>query len=368
MINTSRLLNLFFDLVRIDSPSRAEKPVAEFLCALLTPRGYAIRRDNAGDAIHGNTGNLLVRVPATGPGEPLAFSAHMDCVPPCHGVEPILRDGVIRSVGDTVLGGDDKAGIAAILEALFHLEESDTPHPEFLLVFTISEEEGLLGAQQLDFSSLGVSQAVVLDASGPVGTIITRSPAKSDIHVTFHGRAAHAGMEPEKGISAIQMAADAISRMRLLRIDEDTVANLGRIEGGSKTNIVAGEVTLTGEARAHDAEKLAEQLAHMRRCCEDAAKQHGGSIDFVVTQAYPALVIAPDAPLVQRTATACTALGLAPRITGTGGGSDANIFAGRGIACVNLGIGMSRVHTVDEFISVESLEQTARLTAALMQG
>lgn len=368
MIDSRRLTETFFDLVRINSPSLHEKAMADHLCALLAPRGYDIRIDNAGAAVGGDTGNLIVRIPATGPGQARAFSAHMDCVPPCIGVQPVLKDGVITSLGDTILGGDDKAGIAAILEALKHLEEENIPHPELYLLFTICEENGLVGAKNLDYTLVGAKEAVVLDSGGDVGTIITRSPAKADMTITFHGRTAHAGIEPEKGVSAIQIAASAIARMRLLRIDEETMANLGRIEGGSQTNIVAEQVVVTGEARAQDAARLKTQIEHMRQCCAQAAEEFGGSVSFVHELAYPALNVAPGTPLLKRAMEACTHLGLKAAIKGTGGGSDANIFASQGISTINLGIGMSKVHTTDEFITMDSLVQTARLTAELMQS
>jgi tripeptide aminopeptidase len=367
MINTDRLVSVFMDMVRIDSPSLDEKRMSEHLRGLLGPRGYDMRMDNAGTIIGGNTGNLIIRIPATGPGDPMAFSAHMDCVPPCLGIEPTLNDGVIRSAGETVLGGDDKAGIAAILEALFHLEEENIPHPELELIFTVCEEHGLVGAKAMDFSLVRAREVVVLDAGGPVGTIIVRSPSKADMNVVFHGRAAHAGIDPENGISAIQMAAHAIGRMRLLRIDEETVANLGRIEGGGQTNIVADTVTLTGEARAYAEAQLLAQVKHMRQCCEAAAQDFGGRVDFRHIIAYPALSVAPDSMLLHRALHACARLGLTAAVKGTGGGSDANIFAGQGMSCINLGIGMTKVHTTDEFITVESLEQSARLTAELMR-
>lgn len=368
MINTPRLTDLFLDLVRLDSPSRGEKPVVDHLVNLLAPRGYDLLVDDAGLAIGGSTGNLLVRVPATGPGDAVGFSAHMDCVPPCIGVQPVLTDGTIRSSGDTVLGGDDKAGIAAILEALFHLEEENLPHPAIDLLFTVCEEAGMLGAKRLDLSRVRSREIVVLDACGEVGTIIIRSPSKADLSMTFHGRSAHAGIEPEKGISAIQMAASAVSRMRLLRIDEETVANLGRIEGGGQTNIVPNRVTLTGEARAQTDARLLAQVDHMRECCVKAVQELGGSFDFSHEVSYPAMSVPADSMLLHRALHACHDLDLPAALKGSGGGSDANIFSGQGRSCINLGIGMSRVHTTEEFIRVADLEKTARLVAWLMRN
>lgn len=364
MINTHRLLKLFLDLVRLDSPSLGEKPVADYIRYLL--QGYDLFIDDAGKALGGSTGNVIVRVPATGPGQAMIISAHMDCVPPCLGVVPVVQDGVIRSAGATVLGGDDKAGIAAILEALLHLEEEQLPHPELYLVFTICEEEGLRGAALVDYARIGAREAVVLDAGGPVGAVIVRSPSKAGMTMTFHGRAVHAGIEPENGVNAIVIAANAVSRMRLLRIDEETVANLGRIEGGGQTNIVPDCVLLTGEARSQSPAKLQAHIEHMRACCAQAVAQCGGSFDFEYEITYPGLDVSPDSPLVLRAQDACARLGLPFAAIATGGGSDANIFAGHGIECINLAIGMSKVHTTEEFITVESLLQTTQLTAALM--
>ena len=367
MINTERLLSTFLDLIRIDSPSLHEKALADHLCALLDGRGYDIRVDDAGAAIGGDTGNVIVRVPATGPGEAMAFSAHMDCVPPCLGVEPVMADGIVRSAGSTVLGGDDKAGIAAILEALFHVEEEKIPHPELYLLFTVCEEAGMFGAKHLDFSGIKAREIVVLDAGGDVGTIIVRAPSKAGITVTFHGKSAHAGIEPEKGVSAIQLAAHAVSHMRLLRIDEETVANLGRIEGGGQTNIVPDCVTLTGEARSQSDAKLLAQIEHMRLCCVKAVEELGGSFDFSHEISYPAMDVDAHDMLLHRALHACNNQNLTCAVKGTGGGSDANVFCGKGLSCINLGIGMSRVHTIDEFIRIDDLVKITHLTAALMQ-
>lgn len=368
MIIEQRLVNTFMDMARIDSPSLHEKDMAKFLYALLAPRGYTIHQDNAGQISGGNAGNLIVRVPATGSGTPLAFSAHMDCVPPCIGVHPVLEKGIIRSDSQTVLGGDDKAGIAAILEALFHLEDENIPHPELWLLFTICEEAGMHGAKNLDPARISAREIVVLDAGGDVGTIIARSPAKADMQIIFHGRSAHAGMEPESGISAIQMAAQAIAAMRLLRIDDDTVANLGRIEGGGPTNIVTDRVRLTAEARSQTEAGLQQQIEHMRQCCRDAATACGGSVDFSHEIVYPALNVSPQSPLLHKALHACNKLDITALVTGTGGGSDANIFASYGLSCINLGIGMSKVHTTEEFIRVEDMVKTTRLVAEMMQS
>lgn len=366
MINEQRLLETFLSLVRIDSPSLQEKPVADHLVGLLRSKGYEVTLDGAGKASGGNTGNIIAKVPGTGAGEPLGFSAHMDCVMPCIGVEPVVKDGVVTSASNTVLGGDDKAGIAAILEAVDHLHDEGITHPDLYLVFTICEESGMHGAKNLDTSLVKAKELIVLDSGGPTGTVVVQAPSKAGINITFTGKAAHAGMEPEKGISAIMIAAEAIGRMKLLRIDEETVANIGHIEGGGGTNIVTERVDLTAEARSFSDDGLKKQLDHMRSCCEEAAAKFGGSVEFDAKVSYPALQVPEDSVLLERARQACDRLGFTFDPQPCGGGSDANIFFGQGFSCINLGIGMSKVHTVDEFIKVEDIVNTAKLTAELM--
>ncbi|NDV24660.1 M20/M25/M40 family metallo-hydrolase [Desulfovibrio sp. JC022] len=368
MINQERILELFFDLVQIDSPSLKEKDVAAFLREQMEKRGYEVREDKAGELSGGNTGNLIVHIPATGEGEPIAFSAHMDCVQPCIGVEPIIDGDVVRSAGDTVLGSDDKAGIAMAIEALDHLKEESIPHPDIYFVFSICEEAGMHGAKNMDTDLLPVKDIIVLDSSGDVGTIVVAAPAKAGITMTFTGKSAHAGIAPEEGISAIQIAAEAVSNMSLLRIDESTTANLGHIEGGSVTNIVAASAKLTAEARSLHDESLNKQLEHMEACCAAAVKKIGGEYKFEYEISYPVLKVADDSAVLARVEKACENIGATPKRVPTGGGSDANILYGKGYNAVALGIGMSKVHTTEEFIKIESLTSCAELVAEIMKS
>lgn len=368
MIDEQRLLDTFFNLVRIDSPSFQEADVAAHLKTLLEKLGLKVCTDDAGEHCEGNSGNVIAKLPGNGPGEPIALSAHMDCVPPCHGVEPVLEDGIVRSKGDTILGGDDKAGIAAIIEALRHVIETEISHPDITLVFSIAEESGIHGAKNLDLKKVGAKRFAVLDCSGSVGTIITRSPAKVDLTATFTGRASHAGFEPEKGISAITMAADAILNMKLQRIDEETTANIGIISGGSAINIIAETCTIHGESRSYHPAKLETQVTHMRQCCEDAAEKFGGDVLVEAQELYPALNVPDDSAMLQQAMAAITALGIEPKIESSGGGSDANILSSRDMDAVNLGIGMTAAHTTDEHIAVADLLGTAMLAAELMKS
>ncbi|SME94472.1 M20/M25/M40 family metallo-hydrolase [Desulfovibrio gilichinskyi] len=368
MISKDRILNLFLDLIKIDSPSLKEKNVADYLVSLMQESEYDVIKDCAGDACGGNTGNIFVRIPATGTGEPIAFSAHMDCVNPCVGVVPVVKDDVVYSSGDTVLGGDDKAGLAIMIEAVRHLEEESIPHPEIHFIFSICEESGMHGAKNMDSSLLPAKNILVLDSSGDVGRIIIESSAKAGINITFKGKSAHAGICPESGISAIQIAAEAVSKMHLLRIDKGTTANLGRIEGGGATNIVTDQVTLTAEARSTNDESLQLQLDHMEKCCVDAAVKFGGMCQFDSEISYPALHIDEKSKLLAKVEQSCRNTGITPKRDSTGGGSDANILYGKGYTALTLGVGMSKVHTVDEFIAVKSLTDCAELVADIMRS
>lgn len=368
MINKERILELFFELVRIDSPSLSERDVAVYLREKMEKRGYEVREDKAGELSGGNTGNLIVHVPATGEGQPIAFSAHMDCVQPCIGVEPVIDGDVVRSAGNTVLGGDDKAGIAIAIEALTHLEDESIPHPDLYFVFSICEESGMHGAKNMEADLLPTKDIIVLDSSGNVGTLVVAAPAKAGITITFTGKSAHAGIAPEDGISAIQIAAEAVSNMNLLRIDESTTANLGHIEGGTVTNIVAESAKLIAEARSLHDESLKKQLEHMEACCADAVKKVGGGYKFEYEISYPALHVAEDSKVLARVEKACANIGVTPDRVPTGGGSDANILYGKGYNALTLGIGMSKVHTTEEFIKIESFTSCTELVAEIMKS
>src|SRR4051794_29669543 len=239
-ISRERLLALFLDLVRIDSHSRRERGVALRLVPELEALGAEVRFDDAGTKVGGDTGNLIARIDGTVDVEPLLLSAHMDTVVPGEGVQPIIDGDVVRSDGRTVLGGDDKSGLAVICEVVRALREQRVPHGPVDVVFTICEEVGLLGARHLDLTGLRARTGLVLDSDAP-GFLVTRAPAANHMEFVVRGIEAHAGMAPERGISAIKVAAEGIAAMRLGRIDDETTANIGVIRGGAATNIVPNE-------------------------------------------------------------------------------------------------------------------------------
>ena len=351
MINQPRLLETFLDLIAIDSPSGQEEAISKDLARRLAALGGAVETDEHW--------NLIARWP--GPGDWLMLSAHMDTVGKDVGIKPVIRDGVIYSDGTTILGGDDKSGVAAILEVIRSLREEGLAYPPLEVVISVSEEVGLRGAKLLDKSKLRARRGYVLDAGGPIGTIVTNAPSQDSLEIKVHGKTAHAGGEPENGINAIVVASDAIATMPLGRIDFETTANIGVIQGGVATNIVPDEVFIKGEARSRDNDKLALQTATMAAAFQDAAERHGARVEFKIQRSYSTFKWPNDHPVVAAAVSAAQRLGLTPRIQGTGGGSDANIYAEVGIVCAVLSTGMEDVHTPSEHIAIAAMVDAARL-------
>lgn len=359
MVNTNRMVKEFLELVQVDSVSGKERQVADLLIKKLSGLGMEVFEDQAGQCIGANTGNIIGRLPGSGNGDVIMLCAHMDTVEPGRGIKPVVENNIIRSSGDTILGADDKAGIAAILETVRQIKEGNYSHSGLEIVFTIWEEGGLYGAKNLDYSLVSARTCFVLDSDGDPGTIVVRAPTQNRIGATIRGRAAHAGINPEEGINAIQVASHAISRMKLGRIDEETTCNIGIISGGQAINIVPDSVNLQGEARSLDVDKLSAQTEHICRAIKDAAIEFGATADIVVEDIYAGFYLNQDSKPVNIAIQAAKNIGIEPVIVKTGGGSDANVFNYRGIATTVLGIGMKKVHTTEEYISVSNLERSA---------
>ncbi|PMN92327.1 M20/M25/M40 family metallo-hydrolase [Enterovibrio norvegicus] len=352
-INQERLVEHFIELVKIDSESGNEKAVAEVLAEQLGQIGFEVTKLPVPDTIS-NGFNIYAKLQGELEGS-IVFSSHMDTVTPGIGIEPIIEDGIIRSKGNTILGGDDKSGIAAVMEAVRTIKANGEAHKTIEVAFTVYEELGLEGAKHFDMSKIESNQAIVLDSGGNIGTIITTAPGQQSLKVTIKGKPAHAGLAPETGINALTVAADAISNMTLSRIDHETTANIGVVRGGQATNIVMPELYIEAEARSLDDEKLAKQVAHMVSTFEAAAEKHGAEIEIESTRSYNAYRIADDNPHVITIKAAFEAIGIEPMTKPTGGGSDANVFNEKGLTTVNLSTGMSKVHTTDEFIAIADM-------------
>lgn len=366
-MNTQRLVDTFLKYVQIDSESGNELAMAQAVMADLAELGCEVYMDSCGENFGSNAGNVYATLKGDEEKEPILFSAHMDTVKPGIGVKPVIKDDVIYSDGTTVLGGDDKSGIAAVIEALRTIKEENLSHPTIEMVFSVCEEVGLLGSKHLDYSRITAKKAAVLDSSGNAGRIITSAPGQVKIDGYFVGKSAHAGIAPESGISAIQIAAEAVSNMKLLRIDKETTANIGTFSCEGATNIVAEKVHFVAEARSLNREKLAAQTLHMTQCIDSACKKFGGKFEGKVMELYQPYSKADDDSFVQQVVAACEAVGLNAEIASTGGGSDANNMNQNGISAVVLGTGMSNVHTVNEYITIKNLEDTAKLCLQLTQ-
>ncbi len=366
-MSTERLVATFISLARIDSPSRREAQIAGYCAALLADLGFDVRTDGAAALTGSNTGNVVATLPPLDPGAPsLVLSAHLDCVQPCEGVEPVVAGGHVSSAGETVLGADDKAGIAAILEAVHRAVEDGVRRGPIRVVLTVCEEIGLAGAKALDPAEVEGDLCLVLDADGPPGGIVVAAPTHYTFSAMFTGTAAHAGVAPEKGVSALVMAAEAITAMRLGRLDERTTANVGTIGGGTATNVVPSEVTVTGECRSLDDERVETVRGEMDDAMRAAASAHGGRVETVWTREYGAFMVPADAPAIEAVRSACADLGIESRLFTTGGGSDASIFASTGTPTLVLSCGMENVHSVDERIAVDDLEALAALVRAVI--
>ncbi len=366
MISRERLQNTFLDLIAVYSPSKKEKNMVQWLETYLKSRNISYKKDHAGEKYGGNGCNLVAHIPGTISGSPIGFMAHMDQIEPCDNIKPQIEGNIIKTDGTTTLGGDDKSGIASILEAVEDLLESKKEHRDIYLAFTCSEEISMMGTKNMDLSILPCKDLVVPDATGETGIIAYKAPAMDAITIEFYGKKAHAGIEPEKGINAIVTASKAISKMRIGRIDKETTSNLGRIDGGGATNIVTDHVSVSAEIRSHDLEKLEAEKNHMRDCCEQAAKKMKADYKFICNNAYPALSVDLDSEIVNVTKEAMIKEDVTPDLQVIGGGSDANVLAAHGYRSVILGVGMKDVHTVEESLDIDDLVKATKIINHIM--
>jgi len=360
MVNEKRLIESFVELVKIDSVSREEKKIADFLVKKLKDLGLEVIVDQAGEKVKSNSGNIIARLKGNkDKAIPIMFSAHMDTVIPGKNINPLCDGEKMVSDGKTILGADDKAAIAALLEALYIIKEKNISHGDIEIVFSICEEIGLHGAKNLDISSLNARMAFVLDAGGQVGKIITTAPSQNSLKIIIYGKSAHAGSNPEEGINAIQVAGFALSRMKLGRIDEETTTNIGIISGGKATNIIPDEVTLEGEVRSRKEEKLEKYTERLKKIAEDTAQEFKAKAEVKINREYYCYNLSTDDQVVKIATKAVKDMGLQPLLCPSGGGSDANVFNKKGFPSVVLAVGMEKVHTLEEYILVKNLKNTA---------
>lgn len=355
----------FEEIVPINNPSGGEAEIRQVISQKLTALGIA---DQTTDA----AGNLFVRVPGDSTKETIMLSAHMDSVPPCHGIVPVRDDRngrpIIRSEGKTILGADDKSGIAVILEIVRALAKQNfqSNHP-LELFFSIEEEVGLNGAKGFDMTLTQAAYCYVLDGEGRVGLIFNEGPSQEGIEVTCTGRATHAGIAPDAGISAIQMGAVLCAELPTGRLADDLTSNIGVIKGGNAMNIVAPELVMRSDARSHDNQKLDNLLDTYKNACATVEQKFPGSkVKMVSTRRYEHFCVDPAHLCIRRAEETCQKLGIAPAVASMNIGSDAHILNAKGLPTVVLGMGFHYSHSLGEFIFCEELEQVYQVVLALV--
>ena len=363
---SSDVLDLFCELAAVASPPGEERPVADLVTRYLRDCGLGFDEDDTGASIGSTMGNIYARIDGTAAGEPLLFCAHLDTVPPTAAIEPVVEDGVVRNGAGTILGADDKAAVAAMLEATRRILAEGRPHPGIELLFTPKEEVGLVGAYAFDHTRLRSRTGYVYDQAAPIGVVILGAPFSQSLEVTFHGRASHSGMHPDDGRSAIVAAARAISEMQLGRVDELSTANVGTITGGTATNIVPEWCTFVAEARSHDERRLAELIQEMQDAITFAAGVAECDVETATRKSYRGYRFTKGDRAVSLAARALERCGHEVTYELSGGAADANVFNERGLQCVNLANGMTDIHTPNEHISVADLEAMVDVTLALV--
>ncbi|USB34706.1 M20/M25/M40 family metallo-hydrolase [Paenibacillus sp. YPG26] len=371
MINKDRVINLFLELVQINSETGQEREIADVLTKKFKDLGLVVTEDDSAAVTGHGAGNLIATLKGNGlaQADPLLFTCHMDTVAPGTGIKPVIgEDGWIRSDGTTILGSDDKAGVAALIELIEVIQENQIPHGDIQFVITAGEESGLMGARALDAKHLNARYGFALDSNGEVGSICVAAPTQARIEIEIFGRSAHAGVNPEDGISAIQVAGKAIARMNLGRIDQETTANIGKFEGGGATNVVTDYVKLYAEARSIVHEKVEQQIAGMKQALDSACLDYGATGKMNSTIIYPAFNHTEEEPVVQLAKKAASRLGLSGRTFHSGGGSDANIFNGLGIPTVNLAVGYENIHTTSERIKADDIVKAAELVLEIVKA
>ena len=363
----ARLNDTFVSLCRIRSPSGHERPCVDHVAAELRAMGLSVDEDNAGPSAGADAGNLFARVPGTGP-QSLMLCAHLDTVPATAEIDPVLVDGGYENANDAILGADNKAAVAVMLELARRLASARTPPAVGLeLVFTVSEENGLHGAKAFDTACLQSEFGYVFDHASPIGEIVLASPTHQRVVAEMRGVAAHAGLRPESGRSAIAAAAKGIAAMRLGRLDDETTANVGLIQGGTATNVVPERCRVEAEVRSVSEERVEAALTAMIDCFQDAADAAECDLDLTVEKMFTGYRLKPSAPAVIRAERALRACGYEPSPIVTGGGADANAFIAAGFECVNLANGTERNHRPDERVSVAALEGMLDVAIALIE-
>jgi tripeptide aminopeptidase len=367
MRTDASVLDMFCELAAISSPPGREREVADRVHGFLHELGLETDEDGAGEVIGSEIGNILCRVPGTADGTAIFLNAHLDTVPPTAPIEPMVDlEGVVRNGHDTILGADNKAAVVAMLGAVRDLVRGGRPHAGVELLFTPMEEVGLQGAKRFDVSRLEAPFGYCYDHAAPIGEIVMAAPSQRSMRLTFRGRAAHSGIAPEQGRSAILAAARMIATMPHGRIDEATTTNVGLIDGGVAGNIVAPECVVQAEARSRNQPRLVEVVQAILDAGTAAASETGCELEAAVSSEYETYRFSSGAAPVTLAMRALEACGYMPSFIESGGGADANVFNAAGKPCLNLCNGVAEIHTSQEHVTVADLEGMTAVTAALI--
>jgi len=358
------MFDRFVRLCETASPTGSERAVADSVLAELRELGAEAHEDGAAGPARAGAGNLIARIPGDRDAW-VMFAAHLDTVPHDGPIEVVFDQGVFRSQGETILGADNKAAVTVLVELAARYAASRPPIG-LELVFTVAEEDGLRGAKEVDLGRLGSQVGFVLDHASPIGEVITAAPTYERLTAEFEGTEAHAGIRPEDGRNAIAAAAAATSHMELGRLDDETTANVGRIVGGTASNVVPGRCRIEGEARSLDDERASEAVGAMVDACTWAASEHQCDVDVEVTEMFRGYRLPSKALSVAVARTALERRGIEPRETATGGGSDANAFNAAGFEAVLLANGTEANHTPDESVAAERIVQMLGICEAIV--
>lgn len=372
-MDTKRMIDNFIKLIKINSPSSMEKEVSEYIKNELIKRDFKVHEDEGFKNYGGNGPCLFAKLEGNKNKRPITFQAHMDVVGPNENVNPIISDKIVKTDGTTTLGADDKAGIAIIFEVIDSLFEEKIDYPDIFVVITTCEETGLLGAKNVQWDMIPkdlypYKDMIVIDNAGRSGLIAYQAPSLVRIKIKFLGKKAHAGIEPEKGISAIYLASCAISNFKLGRISENTTANIGSINSNFPTNVVADTCEIELETRSHSDEVLTDLVESYRKSCDKAVSEIGGSFIFDSEIEFPRLNAKDDLKFAKEFEKEYKKLGIETKLQVIGGGSDANIFSGLGFNSIIVSCGMYDVHTTDEYLVIEDMENTAKASISYIKG
>lgn len=368
MANRERVKQTFLDLININSPSKHERLVADYVKAQLESLGFEVVEDNAGVETGGDSGNLIATKKGNvATAKSIFFSCHMDTVQPTETINIVMEDDLVKTDNTTILGADDKAGLAAVIEGIRSLVEDGKPHGDIQVLCDVQEEIGLIGIKKMDLSLVTAQMGYVFDTGKPVCGLTVSAPSHINMLIEIIGRASHAGIEPEAGVSAIIATSYAISKMKLGRIDNETTANVGVIEGGKARNIIPDRVIVKAEARSRNEDKLIAQVQHMKSLFEEEAARIGAVAEITAEREYQGFRWTQGDDIVKLAMAASSKIGIEPTFQDGGGGSDANLFNSAGIPALLIGVGYEGPHSTSERITLSDIEKAADLVSALVE-